>query len=223
MLDGRTVQSKKLIEEVRNLVWADGLLGLVYRFIKKKVDRGKGMPLPFTIPRMSFVRAGMAYGPGDDVYLVEQRIDGHFRKYLNNDSAEPVEFVDLPDQERAEFLAFTQHVQYWKTHKMAFVSDYQGGDTLLTDPQITTAPELGMIFSSGNIPAAHDHFEATHPCNKFCQYFNVPTDYDSDSAEPLFTPGVDSALYSKAMSISAASSDEDLDSPGAGLVPSRSA
>jgi hypothetical protein len=30
------------------------------------------------------------------------------------------------DEERANFLAFSQHVQYWKTKKQVFVSDYQG-------------------------------------------------------------------------------------------------
>ncbi|KAJ7318338.1 hypothetical protein DFH08DRAFT_971406 [Mycena albidolilacea] len=35
---------------------------------------------------------------------------------------------DKEDKERAEFLAFSQHYQYIKTHKMLFVSDYQGID-----------------------------------------------------------------------------------------------
>ena len=60
------------------------------------------------------------------------------------------------DEERAKFLAFSQHVQYWKTKKQVFVSDYQGkqsfnkklidtyipspgSNMLLSDPQISSA------------------------------------------------------------------------------------
>ena len=59
------------------------------------------------------------------------------------------------DEQWAKFLAFNQHVQYWKMKKQAFVSDYQsmqsisfmqtlvklltGGNTLLSKPQISLA------------------------------------------------------------------------------------
>ena len=43
--------------------------------------------------------------------------EGHFRKYLNNVSAAPVSFTNKDDKERAEFLAFSQHVQYFKMKK----------------------------------------------------------------------------------------------------------
>ena len=45
---------------------------------------------------------------------------------MNNISATPTHFANEEDEEWANFLAFTQHVQYFKTKKMAFVADYQG-------------------------------------------------------------------------------------------------
>jgi len=66
-------------------------------------------------------------------FLLEEVIsgdEGHFRKYLNNVSAAPVSFTSEDNEERAEFLAFSQHVQYFKTKKMAFTADYQGESNL---------------------------------------------------------------------------------------------
>jgi len=63
-------------------------------------------------------------------FLLEEVIDmdaeGPFRKYLNNVSSEPLAMDTKKDEERANLLAFSQHVQYWKTKKQVFVSDYQG-------------------------------------------------------------------------------------------------
>ncbi|KIJ99773.1 hypothetical protein K443DRAFT_8178 [Laccaria amethystina LaAM-08-1] len=60
-----------------------------------------------------------------------------------------------------------QHVQYVKTKKRAYVADFQGGTTLLTDPQILTNSDLGHVFSEGNIPAMFQSFETSHLCNRF--------------------------------------------------------
>lgn len=65
-----------------------------------------------------------------NVFLIEEVIredeQGPFRKYLNNVSPVPLPMSCDEDVERAMFLSFSQHVQYWKTKKQAFVSDYQG-------------------------------------------------------------------------------------------------
>jgi len=37
------------------------------------------------------------------------------------------------DNDRAEFLAFAQHVQYLKTKKRAYVADFQGPSEVLLD------------------------------------------------------------------------------------------
>lgn len=71
----------------------------------------------------------MAESTDGCVFLLEEVIgegQGHFRKYVNNVSAVPVPFGNGDDEERALFLAFAQHVQYFKMKKLAFVSNYQG-------------------------------------------------------------------------------------------------
>ncbi|KAN0130304.1 hypothetical protein V8E53_011927, partial [Lactarius tabidus] len=71
-----------------------------------------------------------------EAFLVEELIqstDGPWRKYINNDSSHPHYFGGHENRQRAEFLAFCQHVQYWRTGCQAFTSNFQGGDTLLTD------------------------------------------------------------------------------------------
>jgi hypothetical protein len=83
---------------------------------------------------MHFVEAALAIEQVEDgkdaqVFLLEEVIgkdEGQFQKYMNNVSPIPPQFADKKDEERAQFLAFTQHVQYFKMKKLAFVSDYQG-------------------------------------------------------------------------------------------------
>ena len=55
-------------------------------------------------------------------------------KYLNNVSPEPLVMATKEDEEQAKFLAFSQHVQYWKTKKHMFVSEYQGKQPMLACP-----------------------------------------------------------------------------------------
>ncbi|KAF5377194.1 hypothetical protein D9615_006459 [Tricholomella constricta] len=181
--DGRT-QARNLTMEIACLVWARVLLDLVYVFIEKCVST-KGQP-QFDIPQLRFVEAALAVEDADSsresrVFLVEEVIggasEGSFRKYMNNVSPVPLPLSDEADKERALFLAFSQHVQYFKTKKMAFISDYQGG-RLLSDPQIVTNSALGVIFADGNVPSSHENFEINHRCNHFCDFFEDPTDYD---------------------------------------------
>ncbi|KAJ7265656.1 hypothetical protein C8J57DRAFT_1021958, partial [Mycena rebaudengoi] len=121
-------QAKMLEMEMRCLAFTDGLLTSVYRWINSAVVT-LGPP-PFEIPRMRFVQAGLAMSEvGERVLLVEEAIrpaqQGKFRKFMNNRNTIPTAFTDLGDRHRARFLAFSQHVQYWLTFKLAFVSDYQ--------------------------------------------------------------------------------------------------
>ncbi|KAJ7901254.1 hypothetical protein B0H13DRAFT_1622135 [Mycena leptocephala] len=65
------------------------------------------------------------------LFLVEECIDksreGEFRKYINNNAPTPSSFLfDCENQNRAQFLAFSQHWQFRCTHGLAFVYDYQG-------------------------------------------------------------------------------------------------
>ncbi|KAF9477407.1 hypothetical protein BDN70DRAFT_810773 [Pholiota conissans] len=142
ILQGQT-QAKNLTMELNCLGWAHALMDLVYAFIRRK-EAILGKP-DFAIPQMRFVQAGLAI-PKDEnpanVFLLEEAIDSGspswFTKYLNNSSAKPVKFKDSNKLLRAQFLSFSQHVQFVETEGLAFISDFQGGPTLLTDPQIIT-------------------------------------------------------------------------------------
>jgi hypothetical protein len=191
-------QAQDIMMEVVCLVWALALFDLVYSFVDMELKK-KG-PAPFEIPRMRFVEGAFAIEKEGDkqVFLLEELIgkdsEGRFRKYLNNTSPVPLTFNNEDDIHRAQFLGFTQHVQYYKTKRLAFVSDLQGGNSLLTDPQIVTHSELGNIFAGGNLPQGHENFEKDHVCNKFCKFFDVPTDYEiwesrSSIARPQLAPG----------------------------------
>jgi len=127
-------QFQNLSMEIACTVWAQALLDLVYKFISQE-DRS-----PFNVPEFRFVKLALAMEGSPDgtkkqngaVFLVEEVIaeerEGPFRKYLNNVSPVPLTMTCKEDETRAKFLAFSQHVQYWKTKKQVFVSDYQGNE-----------------------------------------------------------------------------------------------
>jgi len=168
----------RMIMELRCLVWAQALLDVVYDLISAFDLKNGGSPHDLNRPLFQFVAASLAIEQGKEkretqAFLIEELIsephEGRFRKYLNNASPIPCQFPgnNLENLERAEFLAFTQHVQYWKTNKLVFVADYQGedfpvhaqcstvhllyhsnsgGNSLLTDPQIITHPTYVSIY-----------------------------------------------------------------------------
>lgn len=129
-------QFRNLSMEITCIVWAQALLDIVYDFVAES----SGQP-PFHNPQFRFVELTLALDSESSrsldnrkqkkaVFLVEEVIaedqQGPFRKYLNNVSPNPLQMTTKEDNDRARFLAFSQHVQYWKTEKQVFVSDYQG-------------------------------------------------------------------------------------------------
>ena len=130
-------QAQHLWMEIACLVWAQALLDMVYEYMEEEAGDLSGVP--FFIPRFRFVQAALAVeqNPSGETrrkapaaFLLEEVIDakteGPFRKYLNNVSPVPLTMESKEDEKRALFLAFSQHVQYWRTKKQVFVSDYQG-------------------------------------------------------------------------------------------------
>ena len=129
-------QATNLSVELNCLGWASALMDLVYSFMKKE-EPHHGSP-PFEVPQMRYVKAGLAIQVSKDsegngkqsIYLLEEFIDseepGWFVKYINNNSAKPRKFKDAERSIRAEFLSFSQHVQFIETGGQAFVSDLQG-------------------------------------------------------------------------------------------------
>ncbi len=111
--------------ELRCLSWARALVNLVYSFV------AQFEPPPIEVSQIQFVLAGLAISQNTTrdkghVLLVEQEIKGKFYKFLSNGSAKilPLPTAELVDA--AQVCAFMQHVQYIKTKKLAFVSDFQG-------------------------------------------------------------------------------------------------
>jgi Alpha-kinase family len=135
-------QAANLSVELNCLGWASALMDLVYSFMKKE-EPVYGRP-PFEVPQMRYVKAGLAIEVSKDsegtekqnAYLLEEFIDsedpGWFVKYLNNNSAKPHKFKDEERSIRAEFLSFSQHVQYIETGSQAYLSDLQGRSLNLT-------------------------------------------------------------------------------------------
>ncbi|KAF8341948.1 hypothetical protein F5887DRAFT_841654, partial [Amanita rubescens] len=154
--------------ELRTHAWASALLEEVYAFIQnRKPD------VLFQIPQFRFVKAALAEDEKKHhAFLIkeyiDQSIEGPFMKYINNGIAKPLsEATRLSNdhQYRAEFLCFTQHVQYAISGKSAYVSDYQGGLSLLTDPQVMTPRKFGELFGGGNVARFFENFEQQHDCN----------------------------------------------------------
>ncbi|KAF8574686.1 hypothetical protein K439DRAFT_1371784, partial [Ramaria rubella] len=108
--------------------WGEGLLALVYGFMER--EESICGPPTFSIPQMCFVEAAMVIIQGHEprVLLGEELIsvvdDGGFRKYLDNAHAIPFDDLNVKDRFHAEFLCFTQHVQWVKTGAKAFIADY---------------------------------------------------------------------------------------------------
>jgi hypothetical protein len=123
-----------LTTEATCLKFAHSLLQMGYAFINREL-KSLGAP-PFTIPQLHFVSFGIFVSSlgspeGESgVYLVEEYIDeletGVFQKFINNDKVIPLLKESDSDKDTAEFLAFMQHVQWLKTAKLAFTSDFQG-------------------------------------------------------------------------------------------------
>jgi len=142
--------------EITCLNWAHALLEMVYAFIDEQSEaKGSGKSKAIEIPNMRFVHAGLAIeqvqlgaeGAEARCFLLEEVISdlekGHsFRKYLNNTSAKPCGIKNADDIQRAEFLAFVQHVQYFKTKKRAYVADFQGMSIIQTWSRIVLSWQL---------------------------------------------------------------------------------
>ncbi|KAI6000407.1 hypothetical protein F5J12DRAFT_724114, partial [Pisolithus orientalis] len=110
-------------------------------------------------------------------YLVEELIhtssDDEFVKYIHNSNVAPCFLLDTKAEEIADFLAFTQHIQYIMTGGQVYISDYQGKLLLLTDLQILTHPDVAegrRLFGEGNVEKGVALFENQHICNLFCRW-----------------------------------------------------
>jgi hypothetical protein len=126
----RANQLVGLSVEANCLAWAIGLFRLVTDFVMTyDLDSMTESALTFSSPSVRFVEAGIAVeqGQGTDlkVFLVEEKIPGKYAKFIHNRTAVP-ELRPEKEMDYVLFLAFSQHLQYQETEKLAFISDYQG-------------------------------------------------------------------------------------------------
>jgi hypothetical protein len=139
-------ERRKVEAEANLLYWADSLMLLANSWIHAQITKrtSNGDLCPLTIPQLRFVRGGVAsfqggyhtHEPGrlffqpNATYLIEEVIPstlGDFTKYVHNVDATPqLPSFGGPAYEIAEFLCFVQHLQYWKTDAMVYISDFQG-------------------------------------------------------------------------------------------------
>lgn len=138
---------RRMVEAEANLLyWADSLMSLANSWIEAQIAQRTniGDPCPLNIPRLRFVRGGVASVQGgyhtaelgklfyqpNTTYLIEEVIPsalGDFTKYVHNvDPTPQLPSFGGPSYEIAEFLCFVQHIQYWKTEAMVYISDFQG-------------------------------------------------------------------------------------------------
>ncbi|KAI6152554.1 hypothetical protein BKA82DRAFT_4351868 [Pisolithus tinctorius] len=195
-------ESIKLVREANILYWSKALLNMTYNYIHHCVSKSTDPP-PFEIPILRFVVAGLVVvyshrpggptgphapkpGSASAMYLAEELIrfddgpDGisggglkKFTKFIHNSNPNPFPEPGEYGYETAEFLAFTQHVQYSNTNGQVYISDYQGSMTLLSDPQILTHPDVNqgqILFGEGNLEDEVAAFEHQHICNKYCKW-----------------------------------------------------
>ncbi|KAK7055921.1 hypothetical protein R3P38DRAFT_2849610 [Favolaschia claudopus] len=172
-------QLKFLSGELNILGWGTTMMNMVYAYAAGR-ERELGKP-PFEVPAMRYVHAGIALPNGGEektAFLVEEWIDteseGLFVKYIHNSSAKPRRFDDPAHEMRSQFLSFCQHVQYLKTDRAAYISDFQGGLSLLTDPQIISARmDIGVLplFGGGN--TNYDALAEEHECTDYCRFYGL--------------------------------------------------
>ncbi|KIK77271.1 hypothetical protein PAXRUDRAFT_167394 [Paxillus rubicundulus Ve08.2h10] len=153
-------------------------------------------PPPFDIPKICFVNAALvlAYAekaegldqpgtpklvPGSVTigYLTEESIrlddNSNFTKFVHNSDPSPFILPGKYGYQPAEFLVFTQHIQYINTGGQVYILDYQGITTLLSDPKILTHLDVNKgqkLFSEGNYAKGVAAFEKEHICNKYCKW-----------------------------------------------------
>ncbi|KAJ6613796.1 hypothetical protein B0H10DRAFT_1951192 [Mycena sp. CBHHK59/15] len=145
----------RIIMEANGLFWATSIMP--FMFIQHFIDNAMHAP-------PSVIHEDPGGWTSDQqieclpTYLIEEFIDGAdgFYKFINNGGVVP---LPLPKDETvrtvAEFLPFTQHVEFYKTKGMVYLSHLQAkfsiastlisthliarSTKLLTDPQIMTA------------------------------------------------------------------------------------
>ncbi|KAF8957943.1 hypothetical protein BDZ97DRAFT_2061944 [Flammula alnicola] len=172
--------------EAKLLVWANALLEFAYDFIFDYAQTNNAPP-----GVEDFIRCGReAIGnnlSGKTINTTSNIPFGGDVAWYPSRATTILERDD-PEYELAEFLMFMQHAQYQITHGTAYISDFQGVGTTLTDPQIMTKPDLGSsLFGDGNLGEAFSKFPVEHICagNRWCEWFKLEKLQADEGCLPL--------------------------------------
>ena len=109
---------------------------------------------------------------------IENHLDGVFEKFVNNTGELCVESTDASELNlKAETFV---HYTFQKSNQQLMVTDIQGVNYSLCDPEIATAeledPEDQAIrFCTGNLSdAGIKTFFTCHKCNTYCEMLKLP-------------------------------------------------
>jgi hypothetical protein len=123
----------KTLDEANCLYWATCLMSLVYIFVDEMIEtKTVKATIADQVPRLRLVHAAVAIPDnssdhtGAAAYLLEERIEGKFVKYINNNSAVPAHHLRGFEEKIGLFLCFSQHVQHRLTNEVVYLSDFQG-------------------------------------------------------------------------------------------------
>ncbi|KAJ8083225.1 hypothetical protein PM082_003224 [Marasmius tenuissimus] len=183
-------QYKNLESEVLSMIWGSTLYNRSVAFAEDM--HSQGLVQDIDRPKqLGFARCAIGMemdGSTRNYFMFEEVVQPPFVKFLNNSTVQIPSYVMPGDQAIAEWLSFTQHAQYMLTGKMAFIGDYQGNHTYLTDPQIITHPALQHTFASGNNPECYWDMEQWHECGRYCKHYGLedsPEAWDAIEKAPL--------------------------------------
>ncbi|CAK5277258.1 unnamed protein product [Mycena citricolor] len=177
------------VSEGNLLLWAISLFDFSLSFVHSCLQTIGTPPSTLIVPDIRFVEGGVALvhdittGPNVQVasslrqsLLIEELIPSPFVKFVHNRAPVPHLTVTHELYYIAEFLCFTQHIQYEKSGGLVFISDYQGSKEVLLDPQIMTSPDIGnngSMFGGGNVAQLFEDFPKKHQCSAYCQFFGL--------------------------------------------------
>ncbi|CAK5269533.1 unnamed protein product [Mycena citricolor] len=145
------------IREANIMLWAVSLFDFCYSFIQSFIEKNGPPPADLTIFDIRFVEAGVALvhdssARGHSVkdtsslvrsFIIEEIITPTetdqaetFLKFVHNNLAAPTPFIvrNTVNYAVAEFLCFTQHIQYEKSGGTVFLSDLQGKSSHVFGP-----------------------------------------------------------------------------------------
>jgi hypothetical protein len=117
----------------------------------------------------------------EEYVTLETFLEGTFEKFINNDG----EICLQAGEEASEIVLKAEafvHYTYVRSKKQLMVTDIQGVDYQLCDPEIassglTDPKDDSLFFCIGNLSTeAIGNFFANHSCNKFCNLLPIHSD-----------------------------------------------